>query len=219
MQTSQRKIPAPGGSGGKPANYHWTQLVDRYGRELTDFRANVAKLEEHPAFTTPVVEAQIKPLPKAAIKLLTKDAETYEVKAGAKVFTDRPMTIQSVAPELVGQTGIRFSYDVTAGGKYEPIAFETKETVQILVGYFRSNEKQYLQVPTLETDALAAEHGGGETLIENAATIPSLPAVDVHAMKYDAGRHSLDVRGSGAFVVLGVVPQSATITPRDANAK
>jgi hypothetical protein len=215
MQTSQRKIPAPGGSGGKPANYHWTQLVDRYERELTDFRANVAKLKEHEAFTAPAVEAQVKPLPKAAITLLTKDAETFEVKAGAKVFTDRSMTIQSVAPELVGQTGVRFSYDVTAGGKYEPIAFETTEPVQILVGYFRSNEKQYLQVPTLETDALAAEHGGGETLIENAATIPSLPAVDVHALKYDAGRHTLDVRGNGAFVVLGVVPQSATIAPHE----
>jgi hypothetical protein len=214
MQTSQRRIPAPGGAGGKPANYHWTQLVDRYERELADFRASVETLKHRGNVAT--ATEHVEPLPKAAITLLSKDAETYEVKAGAKVFTDRPFAIQSLAPELAGQMGIRFSYDTTAGGKYEPIEFEVTEPVQVLIGYFRSDEKQYLQVPNLETDASAAEHGGTEALIQNAASIATLPAVDVHALKYDRGRHTLDVRGSGAFVVLGVVPQSATITPRDA---
>ncbi len=45
MQTAQRKIPAAGGVGGKPANYHWTQLVPLYEKELADFRAQVAALK------------------------------------------------------------------------------------------------------------------------------------------------------------------------------
>ena len=45
MQTSQRKIPVPGGSGGKPANYHWSQLVPLYEKELADFQKKVADLK------------------------------------------------------------------------------------------------------------------------------------------------------------------------------
>jgi hypothetical protein len=45
MQTAQRKIPAVGGIGGKPANYHWMQLVPLYEKELTDFREQVAALK------------------------------------------------------------------------------------------------------------------------------------------------------------------------------
>ncbi len=44
MQTAQRKIPAPGGVGGQRANYHWTQLVPLYEKELADFRQQVAAL-------------------------------------------------------------------------------------------------------------------------------------------------------------------------------
>jgi hypothetical protein len=38
-------------------------------------------------------------------------------------------------------------------------------------------------------------------------------------MTYEKGRHKLDVRGRGAFVILGVVPQTAKIEPRDAGLK
>jgi len=57
----------------------------------------------------------------------------------------------------------------------------------------------------LETDALAGERETGESLIQNAATIDSLPAVSVYALSYGKGRHKLEVRGTGSFVVLGVV--------------
>ena len=45
MQTSQRKIPVPGAVGGVSANYHWTQLVGLYQKELDDFQTKVAELE------------------------------------------------------------------------------------------------------------------------------------------------------------------------------
>jgi hypothetical protein len=44
MQTSQRKIPVPGGVNGVAANYHWMQLVPIYKKELDDFQAKVAQL-------------------------------------------------------------------------------------------------------------------------------------------------------------------------------
>jgi hypothetical protein len=44
MQTSQRKIPVTGGVGGVSTNYHWTQLVGLYEKELNDFQDKVGSL-------------------------------------------------------------------------------------------------------------------------------------------------------------------------------
>jgi len=45
MQTSQRKIPYPGSEDGKPANYHWTAVLEKYEKELDDFKHNIHDLE------------------------------------------------------------------------------------------------------------------------------------------------------------------------------
>ena len=45
MQTSQRKIPYPGSENGKPANYHWTQVLQKYEKELDDFKQHIRDLE------------------------------------------------------------------------------------------------------------------------------------------------------------------------------
>jgi hypothetical protein len=214
MQTAQRRIPLPGGANGKPANFHWTQLLPVYEKELADFQKQVEEIKSGKA--TPPNDADIKSLPKASITLLDKQVEMYEVKVGAKVFFDRDYAIQSVAPELNGLTGLRFSQDRLKRGLYEPIEFETSEPVKILIGYFQSRDDVWLQPPDLETDAKAIDRGDVEPLITNAATIQELPAVNVYAMKFDKGRHKLDVHGKGSFVILGVIPQSAQVTKRDA---
>ena len=45
MQTSHRRIPVPGAVDGKPANFHWTQLLSVYQDELAEFQAKVELLE------------------------------------------------------------------------------------------------------------------------------------------------------------------------------
>jgi hypothetical protein len=72
-------------------------------------------------------------------------------------------------------------------------------------------------VPKLEFAAQADEHGGVDTVIENAAAISSCPNVDIHAFRFDAGRQKLELIGKGSFVILGIVPQSVTLTGRDAH--
>jgi hypothetical protein len=201
MQTSQRKIPLPGGAGGKSENYHWSQLLPVYEKELADFRAKLNGAE---------VAQKVNPLPAATIQILGDGAQTYDVKPGALPFAGKPFKLQEVAPELEGLKGIRVPFD-----DYAPFEFEASAPVQILIGYFKSEDGKFLKVPNLETDALAGEHGGIEAVIRNAVVVESLPPVDVHVMSYEAGRHRLDVRGRGAFVILGVVPQSAKIEPRD----
>jgi len=71
-------------------------------------------------------------------------------------------------------------------------------------------------VPNLDVASHADERGGVEPMIRNAATIESCPALSVHAFRYGPGRQKLELIGKGIFVVLGVVPQSARLEPRDA---
>lgn len=215
MQTSQRMVPTRGGDrDNKPAMYHWTQMLPNYEQELEDFNKRLADLKG--GQVAKVDESTLKPLPPAKVKVLSAGAEAYEVKVGATVFTDRNYKIESIAPELVGLTGIRFSHDTAKAGKYTPVEFETDQPVYVLIGYVKADRTFWLKVPNLETDALAAERGGIEPSIQNAATISEIPPIDVHALQFGAGRQKLEVRGTGSFVVLGIVPQSTQIAKRDA---
>jgi hypothetical protein len=227
MQTSQRKIPFVGGVKGVGTNYHWSQLLPLYKMELEDFQAKVAELKERRSpdrlgansqhqRADQEIGAPIAALPAAKFKLISTNAEAYEVKTGEQPFMDRKYTITELAPELNGLTGIRFSDEAAKNGRYEPIEFEVTEPVQVLVGYFSDPRDLWLQVPKLEFAAQADDRGGLETVIEHAVTIEECPGVDVHAFRYGAGRQKLELIGKGSFVVLGVVPQSAKLEKRDA---
>ena len=206
MQTSQRKIPVSGGIDGQGTNYLWSQLVPIYKKELGDFQAKVAQLKQNTNSIPPVEESKIKPWPAGLFTLISTNAETYKVEVGAKVFTDRDYAIQGLAPQLKGLTGIRFSHTVAKDG-FPPIEFEASEPVYVLVGYFDSNQKAWLQVPRLEFAAQADERGGVDTFLEKAATISSCPNVNVHAFRFDAGKQKLELIGKGSFEILGAEPQ------------
>jgi hypothetical protein len=204
-----------GGFKGVGTNYLWSQLVPFYQQELADFRAKVSGLEQQPAASRTSGVAQPRTglaaaWPAAEFKLISTNAETYRVEIGAKVFTDREFAIQNLAPELNGLTGIRFSH-ATAKQGMTPIEFETAGPVQVLVGYFNSPQKAWLQVPQLEFAAQADERGGVDTVLQNAAEISSSPNVNVHAFRFEAGRQKLELIGQGSFVILGVVPQSVKL--------
>ncbi|MFT3870706.1 MAG: hypothetical protein QM715_19825 [Nibricoccus sp.] len=199
MQTSQRRIPVPGGKDGQPANYHWTQLLPLYENELVEFDKHIETLRS----SGPAARAAIQPLQPASFTLLSSKAETYRPGPGARVFTDRTWEIQSLAPELATLTGIRFSDTEARAGRYVPIEFETGVPVQIVIGYVQSKEKGWRQPPELETDAHAGDQTN-EPLLLNAATVDTLPQINAFVMKYGPGRHKLELRGDGSFIILGV---------------
>ena len=201
MQTSQRRVPLPGGRGHDPANYHWTQLVPVYEKELADFRAQVAALKA-PGGPTARTHA---PLPPAKFKLLTREFDTFTVQLENTAFSDSPAVITEVAPELEGLQGIKVPLADAQVDRLPPIELEFSEPVRVLVGYFQANGPEWRKPPELETDATAGERGGTEPLIVDAVKFNGLPPVTVHAFDYPAGRHTLDVRGSGAYLILGVV--------------
>jgi len=159
---------------------------------------------------TGVNRSNAKPWPAAKFTLLTEGVETYTVKNGTKVFSDRNYTINDIAPQLVGLTGMRFSHGKAKKGGVIKIDFEVSEPVKVLVGYFDSTKKEFLQVPALEHVAHANERGGLDTVLENVAEIGDakikLPKVNVHAFRYEKGKHTLEMIGTGSYVILGVIP-------------
>jgi len=209
MQTAQRRIPVSGGADGKPANYHWTQLLPTYEKELADFRVEVAAVKS--GKTVKSARTAVAPLKKAAIRVLSPHAKAYFPTVGSRVFTDKPWEIQALAPELTGLPGIRFEHEVAAAGNYEPVEFECDVPVRLLVGYVQSKDKAWLQPPDMETDALAGENYVSEPLIHNAAVVDQMPAINLHEHRFPAGRHRLVVRGKGSFVILGVVTDDKAV--------
>jgi hypothetical protein len=215
MQTGHRKIPFPGAANGTGTNYHWTQVLPLYEKELTDFRVQLAELKK-PKPAGSETGAPVVAWPAAKFTLLSTNAEAYEVRLGARPFADRKYTITELAPELNGLTGIRFSHEEARSGRYVPVEFEVTEPVRVLIGYFQSERELWLQVPNLDVASQADERGGIDTILRNAATIEECPNVNIHAFRYAPGRHKLELIGKGSFVVLGVVPQTADLMKREA---
>jgi len=201
----------------KRGAYHWTQMVGDYEKELADFRKKVdgTKVGQAVQEGWRAKRDTIKPWPAAKIKVLTPGVETYEVKKGAKVFTDRDYALNDVAPHLVGLTGMRFSHGKAKKGGVIRIEFEAAEPVKVLVGYFQGERSLWLQVPALEHVAHANDRGGIDAVLEDVADIGDaklkLPKVNVHAFKYEKGRHTLEMIGKGSYVILGVVPAGAKL--------
>jgi hypothetical protein len=202
MQTDIRRIPVTGAIGTEPVNYHWTQLLPVYEKELADFQAAVAATKA--GDKSALFRRERKPLRKTAVKVLSPHAEAYTVQTGTRAFNDQHWRIQALVPELDQLTGIRFPHALAAAGKYEPVEFEVEEPVLVMIGYIRSEDTQWLQPPRLETDALGGERGGTEVYIQDAAMIDTLPPVDVYALRFDKGRHKLTMRAQGSFTVLGI---------------
>jgi hypothetical protein len=215
MQTFQRKIPFVGGKNGLGTNYLWSQLESQYLQEWKDFHEKVEQLKNNPDDVATNF-SNVQAWPRAQFKLISTNAEIYEVKRGARPFADLEYIIKGIAPELNGLIGIRIFHKVAENEHYEPIEFETREPVQVLVGYFNDVRELWLPVPKLEFAAQADERGGVDVLLQNAATVENCPVVDIHAFRYEAGRNKLELMGKGSFVILGVVPQSAKLEKRDA---
>jgi hypothetical protein len=194
-----------------PEVYHWSHLLERYEQELADFKTEVASLDKIKEDKNWRVNREnIEPLQAAKFKLLTKGVETYEVKKGARVFTDTDFTIDDINPQLEGLSGIRFSHKHAKDGGEVRIEIETSEPVKVLVGYFSAFSPDWLQVPALEHVAHANERGGLDPVLEDVADLRSntttLPKLNVHAFDYGKGKQTIEMIGEGSYVILGIVP-------------
>lgn len=214
MQTPQRKVPFPDGMQYR----HWTACLPLYEAELQHFRTHVNELKSG---ITPQAllrkEEEIVPYREVPFTLHSKHAHKFRVDKGTEVFSDGDIHIVSCAEELKGLTGIRFS-QMEASQNGMTIDLELEQPAQVLIGYFNSQDKQWLQAPSLEENTHADDMGGYAPILRRGLRLYVYPSVNVHAFRFAAGRHTLDF-GKGAYLILGVIAEDQETPQRDVQHK
>ncbi|WP_213087005.1 alpha-d-galacturonidase [Chitinophaga agrisoli] len=209
MQTQQRKVPIGGDNG---HNKTWVELLPHYQKELQNFKHHLDSLQHAPAGNTTASTA--KPvLRPATVTLVSPVTASYQPVAGEAVFTGKDLHIQAIDPALNKLQGIPFTWQQQQETG-TTLQFRSTQPVKVVVGFFDSKDKHYLQEPNLETDAGADDHGQAAIRISHAVLLPSLPAVNVHTYYFEAGAHTL-VLGKGNCLVLGFMDGTQDITTYD----
>ena len=208
MQTAQRRVPISGRDG---KNKTWEELLVHYEEELDNFGRNVEMLKSAGAGS---ISRDYPVLRPAGVELLDKDLEFYPLSAGEKIYSDREYTIDSLAAELRGMSGIRLSSEQQRQ-EGTRIRFRNEVPVKVLVGYFNGHSYSILDPPSLETDASANDRGQADIRIANALRVPGLYPVNINTWYFEPGENTL-VLGRGIALVLGFMDGSQEIPTHDA---
>ncbi|WP_248927560.1 hypothetical protein [Paenibacillus hamazuiensis] len=214
MQTPQRKVPIRGGLEYR----HWAACLPVYEKELACFKARLGELRS--GVLPEALQNAAQPIAayrEAPFTLRTPGVEPFRVEKGARVFTDGDIHIVGCAEELSGLTGIRFG-QMQAGLSGIAVDIELLQPSKVLIGYFNSKDDQWLQAPSLEENTHADDMGGYEPILRKGLRLYAYPSVNVHALQFGAGRHTLDF-GKGAYLILGVIPADQETRPRNVEHK
>jgi hypothetical protein len=196
VHSSSRRIPFLGA----PGRYtHWRDCLPPYERELANFQRNLKMLEGAGRRTESLDRP---PLPGVSVKL-DGPGELFRTEAGAKVYSDKPIAIAELAPELRGLTGIRVPQDEAVKNGVR-LQFELPEPAQVLAGFFRSEKRGAAAAPPKDE---------WEPILRNAVAAPGQPAFTVWSHALPGGKNELDF-GRGAYVVLGFIKKEAQPEPR-----
>ncbi|MFZ4726010.1 MAG: alpha-d-galacturonidase [Paludibacter sp.] len=207
MQTSQRRIPI-GGDDGK--NKTWAELLVHYKKEFSNFQNNLILLKSKQNAGN-LTHSIISALPAANVKL-DGNFKTVKLVAGVSLYTDIESDVEEIAPELVGLNALLLN-SAAQTNIGTTLEFENSEPVKLLVGFFRDDQRKYAKAPTLETDAAANLYGQADPLLLNALKVDDLPAINVHAYDFKAGKNKL-LLPKGYCLILGFT--NGTIAARNA---
>jgi hypothetical protein len=108
---------------------------------------------------------------------------------------------------LQGLTGVELPLDKYKNGTNSPLQLKFKEPVTVLVGAFQDKNAEYLQVNQI---------GNNNEILSNGVTITGLPPVNVYAIPYGKGTHTILPNQKGLFAVLGVLKIDQQLNARDA---
>jgi hypothetical protein len=193
METSQRRIPFPGGMNQFP---NWQQCLPMYEKELATLRKRITQLSSG----SPIDENEPNaPFPQVSFTLEPGVGEAFTLEKGASLFIGSNEAITGLAAELTGMKGIRLA--PAQGGT---LRFNLAQPAQILVG-FTGNSSRRNSVLDPETEQW-------NLLLLDAVTAPKIPEMEVWAKPLPAGSNELDL-GKGQYVILGFIPADLHITP------
>ncbi|MBP1675798.1 MAG: hypothetical protein H6Q20_357 [Bacteroidetes bacterium] len=206
MQTAQRAVPITGIDG---KNKTWPELYVHYQKEFENYKNNLALLKSN--LNKPAKKELIPAWPVANVKLFGNNP-VVKLQPGDSLYNDFPSKILEVAPELTNMSAW-FQNVASQRADGTAVEFETTRPVKLLIGFFRDDHKRYARAPMLETDASANIYGQAEPVLINALRIDGMPAVNVHAYSFEAGKHKL-LLPKGVCLVLGFT--NAAVKQRNA---
>ena len=210
MQTQQRKIPMRGVDG---TYKHWKEMLPVFENELQTL---VRKTDSLRAARPQGLQSRT-PMRNAEVEV---SLPFIALDSGVSLFDDTSSLILQLAPELKGMKGLRLSYreQLLRGTS---VSFSSDRPVKVLVGYFKAKQAAFktdsifLKPPELENDASADNQGQADIRIANAMAMGGMPALDLHAYHFPAGRHTL-VLSKGVCAVLGFVDGKTVLPEYDA---
>jgi hypothetical protein len=129
----------------------------------------------------------------ASFKILDANYKTFTTTQYAHVFSESKHNIVRLAKELEGLKGIKLPVE-----NNESFKLKFKEEVKVLVGVF--NDKHSFKKNQL--------------VLTNGLTITGLPPVDVYAVTYAKGTHT--IKFPNLFTILGVVKAKQKLSYRNA---
>jgi len=143
----------------------------------------------------------------ASFEVVKSNYKTFKTTQYAHVFSGSKHNIVRLAPELQGLTGVELPLDKYKNGTNSPLQLKFKEPVTVLVGVFQDKNADYLQVNQI---------GNNNEILSNGVTITGLPPVNVYAIPYGKGTHTILPNQKGLFAVLGVLKIDQQLNARDA---
>lgn len=153
-----------------------------------------------------------------AISLSPKDGRsTYKSAIYGNPFSGSTRSILAICPELSKLTGIRLPVDAEGKMKAEKIQFSLPQNANLLiaitpkVGSAESNAQQLAKVN------LGKGVVNADAVLTNAISITEMPALDVYAVSYKKGNHTIDIPANLDFqiVLLGAMPTTQVLAFRD----
>lgn len=195
MHTSQRRIPVRGG----PSTEHFRDVLPVYEHELAVFRTRLQQLrsgkDEQGADTK---DAR---LPQVPFTLASAGTETFTLMAGKALLIGREkLNVTSISPEIDGMTGIRMTLPPGT-----PLRFTLGAPAQVLVGF--------MHPPGSDGTNVSAATEQWNDALPDAITLSGGTSISIWARPLPAGRNELDL-GKGDWVVLGFIPEGATVVPQ-----
>ncbi|KQB36931.1 Glycoside hydrolase [Flavobacterium daejeonense] len=144
----------------------------------------------------------------ASFEVVKSKYKTFKTTQYAHVFSGSKHNIVGLAPELEGLTGVEIPLDLYKNGTNAPLKLKFKENAVVLVGIFQDKgNKEFLQLEPSSKSIL---------LLQNGVTITGLPPVNVYALSFEKGTHSILPDAKGLFAVLGVVKVKQALVQRNA---
>lgn len=150
----------------------------------------------------------------APFSVQSNSYKTVSLTPFANVFLGSKNSITRLAPELSGLKAVQLPI---ADGNFSSLAltFQFNNPAQLLVGIFRDSlnpqDMAMLRAINFGKGVLAKD-----AILTNAISVTGMPSVDVYAVSFLKGTHTINYSGGKPWLLLGAVDKGQAFAKRDA---